>query len=261
MVDKWLHTLPLAAMVPVVFGVTYLCAAAIYGAARGLAALGWGGAFGAVSPGLLSPLGTIFGLFVAFVSLQVWENERNAVGAVAHEASALRAALIAAADYPGEAETRLRSLVQAHIAVAVTQEWKAMGDHTARLGLTPRPLLDAVHVALALHPADAGQEIAQRELMSALENALEARRQRIIISQARVDPLKWACLFVQAACALAAIAVVHAGRRGAAGVAMAVFATGVATAVLLILAYDEPFTGAISVAPTPLLQVMPDSAQ
>jgi hypothetical protein len=35
------------------------------------------------------------------------------------------------------------------------------------------------------------------------------------------------------------------------------FATGVATAALLIAAHDRPFIGEISVSPDPLLQVMP----
>jgi hypothetical protein len=38
---------------------------------------------------------------------------------------------------------------------------------------------------------------------------------------------------------------------------MLLFATGVATAVLLIAAHDRPFIGEISVSPDPLLQVMP----
>jgi NAD(P)-dependent dehydrogenase (short-subunit alcohol dehydrogenase family) len=38
---------------------------------------------------------------------------------------------------------------------------------------------------------------------------------------------------------------------------MLLFATGVATAALLIAAHDRPFIGEISVSPDPLLQVMP----
>jgi hypothetical protein len=42
--------------------------------------------------------------------------------------------------------------------------------------------------------------------------------------------------------------------------AIGLFATGVATSVLLITAHDRPFTGEISVGPGPLLQVMPDAS-
>lgn len=106
-------------------------------------------------------------------------------------------------------------------------------------------------------PNTQGQQIAQREIITALENALDARRQRIEISQSQVNWIKWSCLYLQAACALFAIAMVHSDSPGASAITMGLFATGVAASVLLIAAYDRPFTGEISVGPDPLLQVLP----
>ena len=107
-------------------------------------------------------------------------------------------------------------------------------------------------------PSSEGQKTAQREIATALETALDARRQRIIISQSQVNLLKWSCLFMQAVCALVAIAMVHSDNRLASIIAMGIFATGVAASMLLILAHDRPFTGEISIKPDPLLQVMPE---
>jgi hypothetical protein len=42
---------------------------------------------------------------------------------------------------------------------------------------------------------------------------------------------------------------------------MGLFATGVATSVLLIAAHDRPFAGQISIQPEPLLQIMPAAAK
>jgi hypothetical protein len=66
-------------------------------------------------------------------------------------------------------------------------------------------------------------------------------------------------LFAQAVCALLAIALVHSDNRLAATITMGIFATGVAASVLLILSYDRPFVGQLSVGPDPLLQVMPEA--
>ena len=103
----------------------------------------------------------------------------------------------------------------------------------------------------------AGQQIAQREIVSALENAMDARRQRLTISQSQVTGIKWFCLYLQAICALIAIALVHSDNRLTSILSMFLFATGVATAVLLIAAHDRPFVGEILVSPNPLLQVLP----
>ena len=85
---------------------------------------------------------------------------------------------------------------------------------------------------------------------------MDARRQRLTISQFQVSPLKWGCLYLQAVCALIAIAFIHSDNRLASLLTMMLFATGAAAAVLLIAATDRPFIGEISVSPNSLLQVL-----
>jgi hypothetical protein len=257
--SDWLHNLPVVGMALVIFGFTYLVAAALYAVVAILAVGERARAFKAVSPGMLPVLGIIFGLFVAFVAAQVWGDSDRGNAAVDREASALRSVVILAASFPGEPDARMRALLRGYINDATTQEWPMMARRTATLGITPRPLAEALQLTLALTPSSQGQQIAQREIAAALENALDARRQRIIISQWQVNWVKWSCLFVQAACALLAIAVVHSGERLASAIAMGLFASGVAACVLLIASHDRVFTGQISVGSEPLLQVMPEA--
>jgi endogenous inhibitor of DNA gyrase (YacG/DUF329 family) len=139
-----------------------------------------------------------------------------------------------------------------------TQEWPMMAHRSVTLTAIPIVLAEALHATLALTPSSEGQKTAQREIATALQTALDARRQRLIISQSQVNLLKWSCLFMQALCALVAIAMVHSDNRLASGIAMGIFATGVAASMLVILAHDRPFTGEISIKPDPLLQVMPE---
>jgi hypothetical protein len=258
--NDWLHNLPLVWMALVVFAAIYVITAVIYAVVIGLAAGERGRAFKTVSPGMLPPLGILFALFIAFTASQVWNDTDRAETAVMREASALRAVVILAANFPGEPEMHMRSLIRRHIEETATQEWPKMAQHTASLTIIPGALAKAVQFALALAPGNRGQEIAQREITTALENALDARRQRIIVSLAQVNLTKWVCLLVQAICMLAAIAMVHSDNRRAAAIAMGLFASGVAVSVLLILAHDRPFAGQISVRPAPLLQVLPESA-
>jgi hypothetical protein len=257
--NDWLHNLPVVWMALVVFGFTYLVAAAIYAVVTVLAEGERARSFKAISPGMLPPLGIIFGLFVAFTAAQVWNDNERANGAVDREASALRAVVVLAASFPGEPEAHLRALIHRYIEEATTQEWPMMAQHTATLRVTPRPLADALQLTLALTPSSEGQKTAQREITTALENAFDARRQRIIVSQTQVNLVKWSCLFVQAVCALLAIAMVHSDNRLASTITMGIFATGVAASVLLILSHDRPFMGEISVRPDPMLQVMPEA--
>ena len=256
--SDWLHNLPIVRMALVVFGVTYLVAAVIYAGVMVLAVGERARSFKAISAGMVAPLGIIFGLFVAFTAAQVWQDNERANREVNREASALRAVVVLAASLPRETEARLRALVRSYIEDTATLEWPMMAQHTATLSTTPRTLAEALRVTLALAPSSQGQETAQREITTALENALDARRQRIIVSQSQVNLVKWSCLFVQAVCALLTIAMVHSDNRLASTITLGVFATGVAASILLILSHDRPFMGELSVRPDPLLQVMPE---
>src|SRR5215467_10616221 len=102
--SDWLHSLPVAWMALLVFDVTYLLAAAIYAVVTVLSVGERGRSFKAISPGLLPPLGIIFGLFVA------WTDNEKARTEIDREASALRSVVILATSFPRESELRLREL-------------------------------------------------------------------------------------------------------------------------------------------------------
>jgi hypothetical protein len=136
-----------------------------------------------------------------------------------------------------------------------------MAWRRATLTMTPAPLAEVLQVSLALTPRGNGQVAAQREILAAVQNALDARRQRIVISQSTVNWVKWTGLLLQAVCTLLAIAMVHSDNRATAALALGLFATGVAVSVMLIASHNRPFTGEISVGPDVLLQVMPEESR
>src|SRR6516165_4617209 len=240
----WLLNLPIPWMALVIFAAVYLVTAAIYLTVIRLAVGDRARAFKALSPGMLPPLGIIFGLLVGFVAVQVWNDFDRAKIAVANEASALRE------------RSRLRALINRHIQDAVQQEWPAMAEQRATLATLPHALAQCLEVTLNLKPADESQATAQHEIVNFLEKAAEARRQRIIISQSSVSSVKWAAILLLGLCTLIAIAMVHSDNRLTCAIALTMFATGIAAAVLLIATYTRPFTGDISVGPDLLQQVI-----
>jgi hypothetical protein len=217
MID-WLLNLPPIWMALIIFAGTYLTAAIILGVITGLARGERARAFKALSPGMLPPLGI--------------------------------------ESFPGDQEARLRALVGEHIDTAVNREWPEMARQRASLASVPVPLLKALKVTLALSPANEGQKLAQSEIVSALEHAMDARRQRIVTSRSTVSRIKWTGLLLQALCTLVAIAMVHSDNRTTCAIALTLFATGIAMAILLIGCYSRPFTGEISVGHELLDQVM-----
>jgi len=253
----WLLNLPVLWMAVVVFAATYLLAASVYWVVTRLAVNERARAFKAVSPGMLPPLGILFALLVGFIAVEVWNNYDKAKVAVASEASALRAVVLLAEAFPEEQKMRICALIDRHIDEAVNKEWPAMARQRATLSaLRANALIEMLHDTMTLKPVDDSQRIAQPEMMRALHTALDARRQRIVVSQSAVGMVKWAGILLQGLCALVAIAMVHSDNRLACAIAMTLFATGIALSLLLIAAYSRPFTGEISVRPDLLKQVI-----
>ena len=118
-----------------------------------------------------------------------------------------------------------------------------MAQRRLTMETMPTHLIDARKVALALQPADETQRMVQREIINDVHRALEARRERIVVSQTSVSVVKWAAILLQGLCALVAIAMVHSDNRP-------IFAMGIAVSVLLIAAYSRPFTGGFRSGPS-----------
>ena len=256
MID-WLHRLPFVWLVVVVFGVTYLVAAAIAWVVLRLAVGERARAFKAVSPGLLPPLGVVFGLVVGFLAVQVWNDVGQAQTAVNREASALRSVVLLGASFPGAPQARMRALVRRQIKEAVNEEWPAMASQHATLTAVPASLAEALHLALALKPHSEGQKVAQTQMVAALETALDARRERIIVSESRVNWAKWTGVVLLASLTLLAIAFVHSENRATTAIAMGIFASAAAVCLLMIASQDRPFAGPFAVKPDALVQVIP----
>jgi hypothetical protein len=256
----WLLNLPVLAMGTVILGLTYLGTAVIYWVITWLAEdERTRAAFKAVSPGMLPPLSVVFALLVGFLAAQVWSDSERANSAVNREASALRDAILVASALPPETETQFRQLIRTYILNTTTREWPAMAQGDATLTLAPPRLTEALQLALSFPATTPGQQAAQRALATALQATFDMRRERIILSRASINWVKWTVLLGQAAIMLVAIAMVHCDNRLANKIILGLFATSVAVALVLIASHSRPFTGQISVRPTYLLQVMPET--
>ena len=130
------------------------------------------------------------------------------------------------------------------------------GHRRATLTVIPAPLARALP-PISLPSRTEGQKAAQREIVGSPQSALDARRQRILVSESSVNWVKWAGVILVALLTLIAIAFVHSDNRVTAALAMGVFAAAVAVSLLLIAVQERPFSGQFAVRPDPLIEVMP----
>src|SRR5262245_8388764 len=248
----WLFELPVVWMAVVIFSTTFVVAAAVFWCATRF----WGNKRDHLPDrGILSPIGLVFGLLVVFTAAQVWDDLERASNAVTSEANALREIVLLADSLPQEEAAKLRALVSRHIETAVTEEWPTMAQGRATVAMQPVALMEALQETFSFATSSDTQRILKTEMISALQKALEAHRQRIVISQSTIGWLKWLGLVVTGLCVLIGIALVQADNHINCAIATTLFATGMAVSLLLIASHSHPFTGEISIGPERLQQV------
>jgi Protein of unknown function (DUF4239) len=253
----WLPNLPVVWIALVVLAGMALLTAAIYAVVMRLAKGERATALKAVSPGVLPVMGVLFALIVGFLAVSVWGNVDRAEEAVDDEASALRSIVVLSDNLPPDVRSRMRAHIRRQVASAVDDEWPAMEEQRANLTTVPTALAEALHLAVRFDPQTDGEAATQRELVASIQDALDARRQRIIVSESSIDGVRWVALVVLAALALCAIAFVHSDNGATARVAMGVFAAAVAVVITMLASQAQPFSGQLGINPDLLEEVLP----
>ena len=257
----WMTAQSIVVIAVLVFGAVYLLAAIIVATAAFAVRRGLDSIFEGASQATLAPISVTFALLVGFVAADVWPTFDRARSALGMEAARLHEAVVVADALPESVRSALRRRVQQHIDSIVAHEWPAMASRTQSLKDAPSALHAALGELLSINLNDDGQRLARARAVAAIEDALDARRQRILLSQDTLGGIKASVLFLLTGLVMVTIALVHIEkrRRGVQILSVAIFATAAAACMLAILVYDRPFGGGgISLSPERLIEVRPD---
>jgi Protein of unknown function (DUF4239) len=249
----WLETQETLVIVLIVFAFCYLLAALILVGLAILSRSPIAGALHVTTPAMLTPLAVIFGLVIAFLATRVWGNLDHAQAYVVEEASGIREAVLISSVLPSDTRDALREEIGNYLHFVDLVDWPAMLRGQEGLHQTPSGLPEALTILLSFVPQQPGQQLAQSHAVAAIEQVLQARRKRILLSEAVISLPQWMVIIVLDALVLFTIGTVHAGRYTTAAVNMAIFSTAVASCVVLLMINDRPFnSGGIVIQPTAL---------
>jgi hypothetical protein len=256
---NWIEAQSTAVIVVLLFGFCYLLAAGIFLLALKLSRRPTAQGMKTIAPTMLTPLGVILGLLIGFLAARVWTNLDRAVEYVGQEAGALRETVLLVETLPPDVRMSVRQAVQRHIDLLESEEWPAMARGHATLQSIAVGLAEAMTALLSFAPTRSNQQLAQERALAAIEQALEARRNRVMLSQSEIAPIQWAVILVLAILILVLIALLHLDRPAAMAAALFIFSTATAICLVLLLVYDRPFgAGGFTVRPSVLRAVVPN---
>jgi Protein of unknown function (DUF4239) len=255
----WIKWQPTEVIFLIVFGATYLVAALVVVIAVLASRTSIGPELQTVTPGILSPLGAILGILIAFLAARVWANVDRAEEYVTQEISALRQAALVVNSLPPNVRDQFRAGIKSHLEFIIFKEWPAMEEEHATLRSSPAPLEAAMNALLSFSPAVSNQQLAQSRAVIAIEDALRYRRYRVWLSQAEIEPIQWIVIVLLAALIMITIATIHIDKKWAMAASLFAFSTAIAMCLVLLLDYDRPFGhGGFSIEPTEYLGAIAD---
>ena len=194
----WIESQSTAIIALIVFGAAYVSAALIFCVAALLSRRPIGKVLQSVTPGILSPLGTILGILIAFLAVRVWTNLDHAQEHIGREVSALREVVMLVDSLPVDVRARVREAIGKHLEAVVSEDWPAMAEARISLRSFPPHLEEAMDAILSFVPVGANQQLVQNHALTAVENAVEFRRNRVAVSRAEIAPVQWAVIVVLA---------------------------------------------------------------
>src|SRR5215831_19224792 len=255
----WIESQTPAIIALITFGICYACAAVIFAFARVFLPRRIADELKATTPVMLTPLAVLTGLVIAFVASRIWVNFDHANTLVRDEARNIQEVLTLAQTLSPNIASQMRGAIAQYLQFTKEQEWPAMLEGRAKIRTSVPGLSNAISTIVSFIPDNAGQKIAQQRTLIAIEQALDARRHRILLSKAPVHPMQWIVIIVLAVLMLLTVAIVHIDRPFAMAVNLFSLSTALAICLVLLLVNDRPFSaGGFMIQPHALGQIAID---
>jgi hypothetical protein len=202
-------------------------------------------------------LGVLYAVLLAFAIIVVWQKFSDAEVNVVREAGAAENLYRLSQGLNAKTGVAVRDAVANYLKVTMADDWPAMDRGTAVAGGAAKQALDAAYAAL-LSPDAQSNDTVVAEMLRQLETITEARRARLVASQGAVPDVIWLVLLGGAAVTIGFTFFFGAEILRAQVVMTALLAMVIFSELLIIIAIDRPFTGAVKVEPSALAAVLAD---
>ncbi|MEI6278753.1 MAG: DUF4239 domain-containing protein [Verrucomicrobiae bacterium] len=207
-----------------------------------------------VTGAIFGALGTIYGIFLAFIVATTWQYYSTTGSNVVQEARCLGDLYANAKASPPEFRDQIRKLLRDYRDALVHQEWKSLARGKASPQATE--LLNQLSDAYVFHKVgDASEGAFFQESVQNLNRLKELRTSRIDDSSSGLIPFLW-CVLLAGGVATVGFTFLFAPPNIHAQAVMAMLLTGVICLTLYtIVNLDFPFSGLVAISPEPLREL------
>ena len=202
-------------------------------------------------------IGVLYAVLLAFVVIISWERFYDAERALAREAGASATIYRLCAGLDGSSAATVHENLAAYLRSVLADDWPAMvrGRSSA---VTTRVLSDLYEVVARFQPDDLRSSTLQKDLLTQLDELTRARRERLVMAEGTVPPVIWFVIFLGAALTISFTFFFGTENIIAQSLMTGILAAIILSAVLVVIALDRPYTGAIVISREPVRAVLED---
>ena len=202
-------------------------------------------------------IGVLYAVLLAFVVIIVWERFHDAEKALVSEAGAAATVFRLSPGLGEEAGVALRGKLQAYLQSVLDDDWPAMA--VGQASPKTNAALNAMYLDLVRYrPADYRDQDLQQNLLEELGRMTQSRRERLVMGEGTVPNAIWFVLFLGAVLTISFTFFFGTENVAAQSLMTGILAALIFSAILVIIAIDRPFTGAVVVTREPIQQVLED---
>jgi Protein of unknown function (DUF4239) len=202
-------------------------------------------------------VGVLYAVLLAFVIIVVWEKFTDAEVNVVREAGAAENIYRLSQGLGDINGADLRSAVGVYLKTAMADDWPAMDSGHPGASRSTKQALNAIYSMLSVINDQRNRAIVS-EIFGQLDRITESRRTRLIAAEGAVPNVIWLVLLGGAAVTIVFTFFFGTESLRAQTVMTALLAVLIFSELLIVVAIDRPFTGAVKVQPTALAQVLAD---
>jgi len=189
-----------------------------------------------------------YAVLLAFIAIATWESFSQSEDIVDREADCVGSIYRDTQGLPAATGQQIRSDVRQYTDTVIRQEWPV--QEMAKIPTQGWEPLRRIHSAIVtLHPANPGEAVIEAELLKTLNMLYSARGSRLSAVQGHIPEVIWWIIFFGGVLTTGFTYLFGFHNFGMHLITTAAVATSLALVVVLIIALDWPFRGAVSVTP------------
>jgi hypothetical protein len=195
---------------------------------------------------IVAIIGVINAVLLAFIAVSAWENFKKAEDVAELEANMVDNLYVDTAGLPPKLAFSVRRLLREYTQSVINKEWPAQQvGHINIQGWKP---LFKLNAAIATYRPTESMTVIDSEIMRAADDLFRARRDRLQAAKSRIPTVMWVVTLLGSALTVAFSFLFGVPELKLHMLMTGLLAASLALVIVLIVAFDCPFRGDLSVS-------------